>query len=132
MHTAALAWRYIAMRGDQSPLTAEAERILHSTPRAANSIPLLLLRAPRIPYAAKKSNSEELDFFICAVRHNIVCVAHATSFDRQVNIIAACGTNERGCDKSQMMWAITQRCYAYGVNDVALRANGIVAVRLYY
>jgi len=28
-------------------------------------------------------------------RHNIVCVAHATSFDRQVNIIAACGTNER-------------------------------------
>jgi len=36
-------------------------------------------------------------FFICAVRHNIICVAHATSFDRQVNIIAACGTNERGC-----------------------------------
>ncbi|MBO5907920.1 MAG: hypothetical protein J6Q85_07215 [Clostridia bacterium] len=44
--------------------------------------------------AAKKSNSKELDFFICATRHNIICVAHATSFDRQVNIIAApCGTN---------------------------------------
>ena len=28
-----------------------------------------------------------MDFFICAVRHNIVCVEHATSFDRQVNII---------------------------------------------
>jgi hypothetical protein len=28
----------------------------------------------------KKSNSYELDFFICAVRHNIICVAHATSF----------------------------------------------------
>ena len=37
--------------------------------------------------------------------------------------------NERGCDKSQMMWAIAQRCYACGVNDVALRANGAVAVR---
>jgi len=56
-------------------------------------------------------------------------VAHATSFDRQVNIIAARGTNERGCDKSQMMWACAQRCYACGVNDVALRANEAVAVR---
>ena len=36
--------------------------------------------------------------------------------------------NERGCDKSQMMWTIAQRCYACGVNDVALRANGIVAI----
>ena len=68
------------------------------------------------------------DFFICAARHNIICVAHATSFERQLNIIAARGTNERGCAKSQMMWAIAQRCYAYGVNDVALRANGAVAV----
>ena len=31
---------------------------------------------------------------------------HATSFDRQVNIIAARGTNERGCDKSQMMYFV--------------------------
>jgi len=38
-----------------------------------------------------------LDFFICAARHNIICVAHATSFDHKVNIIAARGTNERGC-----------------------------------
>ena len=35
-------------------------------------------------------------FFICADRHNIICVAHATSFDRQVNVVAARGTNERG------------------------------------
>ena len=48
-------------------------------------------------YDPKKSKPIGLDFFICAARHNIICVAHATSFDRQVNIIAACGTNERGC-----------------------------------
>ena len=46
---------------------------------------------------AKKSKSFDLDFFICAARHNIICVAHATSFDHKVNIIAARGTNERGC-----------------------------------
>ena len=53
-----------------------------------------------------------------------------TSFDRSVNIIAARGTNERGCDKPQMMWAYAQRCYACGVNGVALRANGAIAIRL--
>ena len=54
-------------------------------------------------HPCQKSKSQDLDFFICAARHNIVCVAHATSFDRQVNIIAARGTNERGCGKPQMM-----------------------------
>ena len=51
------------------------------------------------PYSpAKKSNSKELDFFICAARHNIICVAHATSCECQRNIIAALsGTNERCC-----------------------------------
>ena len=38
---------------------------------------------------AKKSKSQDLDFFICAARHNIICVAHATSFERQLNFIAA-------------------------------------------
>ncbi len=38
---------------------------------------------------AKKSKSKGLDFFICAERHNIICVAHATSLERQPNIIAA-------------------------------------------
>ena len=50
------------------------------------------------PAPAKKSKSKDLDFFICAARHNIICVAHATSFERQRNIIAALsGTNERCC-----------------------------------
>jgi len=66
-------------------------------------------------------------FHLCRQAHH-----HLTEgqhhFERSENIIAARGTNERGCDKSQMMWAIALRCYACGVNDVALRANGIVAV----
>jgi len=33
-------------------------------------------------------------FHLCR-RHNIICVAHATSFARKGNFIAACGTNER-------------------------------------
>jgi len=49
-------------------------------------------------------------------------VVHATSFDRQVNIIAACGTNERGCDKSQMKLPSANDVLR---NDVALRANGM-------
>ena len=49
------------------------------------------------PAPAKKSKPIGLDFFICADRHNIICVAHATSFEHQLNFIAAlCGTNERG------------------------------------
>ena len=52
---------------------------------------------------AKNPRSSERGFFICAARHNILCVAHATSFDRQVNIIDAHGTNERGCTNVQMM-----------------------------
>ena len=69
----------------------------------------------------KKSKSQDLDFFICAARHNIICVAHATSFERQLNIVAAPrGTNERCCTlgANEVMLRI---------NDVALRANGITA-----
>ena len=43
-----------------------------------------------------KSESRGFRIFHLCRRHNIICVAHATSFDRQVNIIAVCGTNERG------------------------------------
>ena len=50
------------------------------------------------PAPAKKSKSKDLDIFICA--------AGTTSFERQLNIVAAPrGTNERG--------------YAVGVNEVA-------------
>ena len=30
---------------------------------------------------SKKSIAIAMDFFICAARHNIICVAHATSFE---------------------------------------------------
>ena len=39
-------------------------------------------------------------------RHEHHFPTGATSFDRKVNIIAARGTNERGCDKSQMMYFV--------------------------
>jgi len=58
-------------------------------------------------------------------------VAHATSFERQLNSIAARGTNERGCDKAQTMLQQVAKDVMLRINDVALRANGIVAVRLY-
>ena len=67
---------------------------------------------PAIP--AKNPKAELSDFSFVSAGHNIICVAHATSFDRQVNIIAAlCGTNERCCNKLQMMcftmmWACAQ------------------------
>ena len=32
--------------------------------------------------SSKKSIAIAMDFFICAARHNIICVAHATSFER--------------------------------------------------
>jgi hypothetical protein len=52
----------------------------------------------------KKSKSKDLDFFICAAGTTSFAAvrfanhAHTTSFERQLNIIAApCGTNERCC-----------------------------------
>ena len=72
-------------------------------------------RRDRIPYAVPKNPTRESWIFsfvptgttsFAVVR--FANLAHATSFDRQVNIIAVCGTNERGCDKSQMMWAYAQ------------------------
>ena len=54
---------------------------------------------------AKKSKSQDLDFFICAARHNIICVVHATSFEPWLNFIAA---------------------RAAQMNDVALRANEVM------
>ena len=80
--------------------------------------------------AAKKSKPIGLDFFICAVRHNIIWP--------KVNIISSeartswfiFGTNERGWGFASNDVATSCKwCYACGVNDVALRANGAVAVR---
>jgi len=57
-----------------------------------------------------------LVFFICAVG--------TTSFERQLNIIAAPrGTNERCCNELQMKLPSANDVLR---NDVALRANGIV------
>ena len=56
--------------------------------------PWVVGSSPSAP--AKKSKSKDLDFFICAARHNIICVEHATSFERKLNFITATsGTNER-------------------------------------
>ena len=56
---------------------------------------------------SKKSKPIDLDFFICAVRHNIMCVAHATSFDRRS----------------------TSLPLAAQMNEVVLRANEVAASR---
>ena len=66
--------------------------------------PALVGSNPAIP--AKNPKAIAFGFFICAARHNIICVAHATSFERKLNFIAASrGTNER--------------CYGLAVNEVA-------------
>ena len=57
----------------------------------------------------KKSKSQDLDFFICAVRHNIICVAHATSFERKLNFIAARAAQMNDVEAlPQMKWACAQ------------------------
>ena len=65
---------------------------------------------------AKNPRSSERGFFICAVRHNIICVAHATSFDRRsTSLPLAAQMNEVALRANDVMLRI---------NDVALRANG--------
>ena len=60
----------------------------------------------------KKSNSEELDFFILPQGTTSFAWHTQHHFERSENIIAApCGTNER--------------CYGVAVNEVALRANDV-------
>ena len=65
----------------------------------------------------------KVGFFICADRHNIVCVAHATSlpFAAQMNEIEAL---------PQMMLQQVANDAILRINDVALRANGAVTVCL--
>ena len=122
-------------------------QLAQSFPRAANSVcfqnlilgncvtaarqTLTLFVGVRIPIPQPK-NPTHTSWIFSFVPIGTTSFAWHTQhhFERSENIIAARGTNERGCDKSQMMWAIAQRCYACGVNDVALRANGTVAVCL--
>ena len=68
------------------------------------------------PAPAKKSKSKDLDFFICAARHNIICVAHATSFraKREHHCRPTAQMNEVAPLVQMMcfttMWACAQRC----------------------
>jgi len=86
--------------------------------------------------AAKKSKPIGLDFFICADRHNIVCVAHATSFDRMSTSFRAKREHNYSFSAQmnevealpQMMLQQVANDVMLRINDVALRANGIVTI----
>ena len=67
----------------------------------------------RVQLSQPKIREQSSRIFHLCHRHNIICVAHATSFDRQVNFIAALrGTNERCCNKLQMMCFAMMCCFA--------------------
>ena len=77
---------------------------------------------------AKKSKSQDLDFFICAARHNIICVAHATSFERKLNFIAARAAqmNDVALRANDVLRNdVVTVCKQTAPNEDALRANGI-------
>ena len=62
--------------------------------------------APFVRFFAKNPTRKSWIFsFVPSGTTSFACL-HATSFERQLNIIAARGTNERGCDKSQMMYFV--------------------------
>ena len=67
------------------------QSVEHQSPK-----PRVVGSSPSAP--AKKSKSKDLDFFICAVRHNIICMEHATSFSRRLTSFRRkADTNERCC-----------------------------------
>ena len=71
---------------------------------------------------AKKSKSQDLDFFICAARHNIVCVLARniiSSNARTSFLIRAAQMNEVALRANDVL-----RNDVGSPNDVALRANG--------
>jgi len=49
-----------------------------------------------VPLPKNPSRKTWIFSFVPQAQHHLRAT-HATSFDRQVNIIAACGTNERCC-----------------------------------
>ena len=77
-----------------------------------------------------KNQVERLGFFICAERHNLVCVQstqlHLTV--RSTSLPFAAQMNEVEA-LPQMMLQQVAKDVMLCINDVALRANGAIAIR---
>ena len=83
--------------------------------------PLVVGSSPTAPAKEKSAFGRMRIFSFVSAGHNIVCVAHATSFERQLNIIPPqADTNVRCCTPCK--WCASQWC-GLAPNDVALRAN---------
>ena len=83
---------------------------------------------PNPPSPTKNPKATAFGFFSCAARHNIICVAHATSFEHKLNFIAARAAqmNDVALRANDVLRNdVVTVCKQTAPNEVALRANGI-------